>query len=116
MLHKIGTTAELPTMASRLPGTIYTDLCTEINFLDAEYGSNRDYLQTGGYAVILETADDLTAFSHIVNYESHPCEWAVEIGEPPAYITATYVLSNDFAITLYLPRDITPNTILNELE
>ena len=116
MLYRIGTTAELPTMETQLPATIYAALCIDISFLDSEYGSDRNYLQTGGYAVILGTTEDLLECRRIIDYERHPCEWVRAVGQEPTYIIASYVLNNDFSVTLYLPRTITPNTILNELE
>ena len=116
MLYRIGTKKELLTVEPTLPASVYTDLCTGICFLDYEYGEDRDYLQIGGYAVLVENKEDLAEFKHILDYERHPCEWVLRAGDHCGYISALYILNNDFSITLYLPLAIAPDAILHELE
>lgn len=43
-----------------------------------------------------------------------PCEWVNRLD--CGWLSALYVLSNSFTVTLLLPRDIAPDVILQELE
>lgn len=116
MLYRIGTEQELAILSNRLPERTFTDLvqCTVV--LDAEYGEERDYLEVGGYSLVVETAEDLEEAKKIINYDTHPCEWAIHAGKGTGYIEALYLLNDDYSIMLFLPQAIAPDTILNDLE
>ncbi len=103
-------------MESKLPEPVYTDLYTGIVVLDAEYGADRDYKDIGGYSVILETIEDLAELRQIVDYERHPCEWAVEESCNCGYLAALFILNDDFSIMAYMPIAIAPNIILKDME
>ena len=116
MLYRIGTKRELPIVANKLPERVYTELLRSIAILDAEYGEHRNYLLSGGYSLIAETIDDLSRLKATIDYESRLCEWATRIGKDTDYISALYILNDDFSIMLYMPRYIAPDIILKELE
>lgn len=116
MLYRIGTKRELPTVASKIPERVYSELYTGTVVLDAEYGAERDCLQTGGYSLIVETADDLAAFKAVIDYENHPCEWATRLGRDSGWLSALYLLNDDYAIVAFMPMAIAPAAILNDLE
>ena len=86
--------------------------------LESEYsnGTDRDYTMVGGYSIVLENKDDLAEFKRIINYEEHPCEWAVRESRGCEYINALYIINDDFSIMVYMPIFIAPTAILNELE
>lgn len=116
MLYRIGTQKEIPSICSKLPECAARELlrCTAV--LDTEYGENRNYLESGGYTLILEEAKDLTELRKIINYDTHPCEWANRIGEAGEYISALYLLNDDFSVVALLPSVIAPDAILKDLE
>lgn len=114
MLCTIGTAHELSLLPAHLPERVVTEVLTGLVVLDAEYGEDRDYRESGGYSVIAETIEDITALKGIIDYTLHPCEWATRID--PAWISALYILNNDFSIMVYLPIAIAPESILTELE
>lgn len=116
MLYRIGTKKELPMVANKLPERVYTELLRGIVILDAEYGEDRNYLLTGGYSLIVETADDLPRLKVSIDYEAHLCEWATRIGRETGYISALYIINDDFSIMVYMPQSAAPDIILNELE
>lgn len=116
MLYRIGTKQELPTVASRLPESVYTELLRGTTILDAEYGESRNYLLSGGYSVIVETRDDLAQLKTIVDYDTHPYEWVTRIGKDSGYLSVLYLFNNDYSVVVYLPTAIASNTILIELE
>ena len=116
MLYRIGSEKELAPMKAKLPKQVYEDLCTGVIVLDSEYGADRDYLQEGGYSVVIETADDLAEVKAIVDYERHPAEWVVKESRNCGYLCALYIMNNDFSIMLYMPIAIAADAILKDLE
>lgn len=113
MLYKLGTIRELTEQAISLPEPAMTELVTSLTILDSEYGEDRDYLQEGGYSVIIETAEDILQFKAIVDYDAHPCEWATRQG---SFVSALFLLNDDYAIMAFMPLAIAPRSILEELE
>lgn len=116
MLYRIGTQKEIPSLQARLPECAAKELlrCTAV--LDVEYGAERNYIESGGYTLILEDAKDLAELRKVINYDTHPCEWANRIGETGEYISVLYLLNDDFSVVVLLPSDFAPNAILNDLE
>ena len=115
MLYTIGTTAEIPTLPSHFPEKLVTEIFQGLVILDAEYEPTRNYLEVGGYSAILETKEDIQKFSHIINLETRQPEWATWISSTD-YISALYILNNDFSIMAYMPLTIAPTIIRKELE
>ena len=116
MLYRIGTEHEFPILANKLPERVLTEILRGIVILDAEYGADRDYLLEGGYSLIVESAEDISQIKKIINYDTHPCEWATRIGRDTGYLSALYLLNDDFSIMVYIPIAIAPDTILRDLE
>ena len=115
MLYTIGTAHELSILPYHLPQELALEILAGLVILDAEYGESRNYYESGGYSVIAETIEDIPGLKCIIDYEKHPCEWATRIGRT-GYISALYILNNDFSILVYLPLNSAPAAILNELE
>lgn len=115
MLCRIGTTKEIPTLPCQLPDKVRTELLQGLVVLDCEYGLDRDCLSSGGYSLIAEISEDIPKLKEIIDYDTHPCEWATQIGNT-GYISALFILNNDFSIMVYMPRSIAPEAIINELE
>ena len=115
MLYTIGTTTEISTLPSHFPEKLVTEIFQGLVILDAEYEPTRNYLEVGGYSAILETKEDIQEFSHVINIETRQPEWATFIGNT-GYISALYILNNDFSIMCYMKSDIIPEIIRKELE
>lgn len=116
MLYMVGTMRETDTLAEKLPDSVFTELIRGIAILDCEYGEDRDYRNYGGYSLVAETAEDVRAVKSHVDYESHLCEWVTRIGRDSGYLSALYIMNNDFSIMLYLPSAIAPDVLLEEVE
>ena len=114
MLYTYGTTAEVYATGHRFPEPVFTELLTGCVVLDSDYGEDRDYYSSGGYSLIIESADDLPAMKELLDYDSFPCEWATRIGTTD-FISALYILDNDFCVMLFMPESIAPQSILTEL-
>ena len=115
MLYTIGTAHELSLLPYHLPEELVTEVLTGLVVLDAEYEESRNYFESGGYSVIAENIEDIPGLKAIIDFEKHPCEWATKIGRT-GFVSALYILNNDFSIMAYLPQDICPTAIINELE
>lgn len=116
MLYQIGTERELSMLENKLPERVMAELqhCTIV--LDVEYGRERDYLEEGGYSLVVETVEDLAEVKKVIDYDTHPCEWATRVGRGTGYISALYLLNDDYSVMLFLPLEIAPETILRDLE
>lgn len=115
MLYCVGTAQETTTIQSLFPGKVVEEVLTGAVVRDAEYGCNRDYKKIGGYSLLAETKKDIQRFKDIINYETHPCEWATRIGST-GYVSALYILNDDFTIDIFMPLAIAPEAILKDLE
>lgn len=115
MLYTYGTTAEVYATAERFPDPVFTELLTGCVVLDSDYGEDRDYYSSGGYSLVAETADDLAAMKELLDYDSFICEWVTRIRDS-GYISALYILDNDFCVMLFMPESIAPQVLLSELE
>ena len=115
MLYTIGTVHELSILPYHLPEELITEVLTGLVVLDAEYEESRNYFESGGYSVIAENIEDIPGLKAIIDFEKHPCEWATKIGRT-GFVSALYILNNDFSNMVYLPQDIAPTEIITELE
>ena len=116
MLHVVGTLCETDKLETKLPVSVFTELVRGIAILDCEYGENRNYREYGGYSLIAETMEDVYAVKNYVDYEAHPAEWVTSIGKDSGYLSALYIMNDDFSIMLYLPAAVAPDIILEKVE
>ena len=115
MLYTIGTAHELSILPKHLPQELVLEILAGLVILAAEYGESRHYYESGGYSAIAENIEDIPGLKAIIDYEKHTCEWATKIGRT-GFVSALYILNNDFSIMVYLPQAIAPTAIINELE
>lgn len=115
MLYTLGTAHELALLPSHLPQRLVEEILQGLTVLDCEYGEDRHYLQSGGYSVLADSIEDIPSLKAILPIDKHPCEWATRIGRT-GYVSALYILNNDFSIMVYLPESIAPTEIITELE
>ena len=114
MFYRIGTVKEMRPLYDRFREVVTDKLyyCTKV--LDDIYGADRDYLQSGGYSLIAETADDLSGMREIIDFDTHPCEWVDRLDAE--YLSALYLLNDDFSVVVFMPIAIAPTALLSELE
>lgn len=114
MLYRIGTVKEIDDIRNKFPEAVIEQLhyCTKT--LDDDYGADRDYLQSGGYSMLAESKEDLADIQPIIDFETHPCEWADRLdGE---FLSALYLMNDDYSIVVFMPIAIAPSTLLSDLE
>lgn len=115
MLYRIGTVKEIRPLYDKFHEDVIAQMyhCTKV--LDDIYGAERNYLQSGGYSLIAETLEDVSAIQKkIIDFDTHPCEWADPLGGD--YLSALYLLNDDFSIVVFMPIAIAPPALLSELE
>lgn len=115
MLYQLGTAKEVAMLPKHLPEQLLTEVFTGLYVLDSEYGFDRDYRESGGFSLIAETADDLPALNAVINTSIHAPEWATRIGRT-GFVSALYIMNDDFSIMVYLPLEIAAVPIKLELE
>lgn len=108
MLYKIGLSSELVSLESVLPGAVIDSLRVNLEVLDAEYGAERNYLQVGGYALIAENREDIQQMFKTIP-RGKPSEWVELVGEDQRYVSALYLLNDDFAVLVYFPAALAPD-------
>ncbi len=115
MLAEIGSLADLERLCDRLPSEAYDYLLSAVTALNRAYGTDRDYRKTGGYSAVAFDSFDIDLFRQaIVDFDCHPCEYARSVGND--FISALFVMSNDFSVELLMPKAIAPEIILSDLE
>lgn len=116
MRYKIGTAQEANSLCSQLPPAVAEKLLRSISLIDAWYGSARDYLEVGGYSILIETSEDIAELKTIIDIDNHPCEWCSRIDENGEYLYAIYLMNDDFTITVFMPTAIAPDSIIKDLD
>lgn len=115
LLYRVATQTDLATLPISLPDRALTELLQCTIILDIEYGKDRDPMQSGGYSLVAEASADLEEVKKIIDYDTHPCEWATRLGNS-GYLSALYLLNDDYSIVLFMPISIAPEAILKDLE
>ena len=114
MLRKVGTEKEITEEVIKgLPKEVVRELLRSTIILDYEYGAERDYLLSGGYSLIAETSSDVEEMGEVIDFIEHPCEWAFLM---QGYVSALYLLNDDYSIVVFIPVGIAPEVLLEEAE
>lgn len=111
----LGTTKECVALCDRLPQRVYEEMLRGIAVLSAEFGEERNYLDVGGFSLIADTEEDLRKARELFDDRWHYCEWATRLGDT-GYVSALYLLSNEFSIMLYTKESLANEDILENLE
>ena len=113
MLYRIGTEKEITdAVIQKLPYEVVRELLRSTIIIDYAYGPERDYLLSGGYSLIAESAEDVEEIRKIVNFHIHPCEWVELVC---GYICALYLLNDDYGIVVYIPKTAAPDVLKHEI-
>ena len=71
-------------------------------------------MESGGYSLIAETLEDVNQIRAIIDFEQHLPEWVDRLDGD--YLSALYLLNDDYSIVVFMPTAIAPETLLHELE
>ena len=112
MVYPIGTHRQLQAIKTKIPALVLKEISDVIESLNDLYGKERDFYNVGGYIIFTETREDIFQFQkEILDYTVHPCEWYYKIDD---YIFASFLLNNDFTITLITYKTLIPQEILED--
>lgn len=111
----LGTTKECAALYGYLPQRVIGEVLRGLAVLDAEYGTQRNYFESGGYSLIADTKEDLYWIRKVFDDRRHFCEWATKLGDS-GFCSALYLLSNEFSVMLYVPITLANNDILENME
>ena len=115
MLYRIGHKKDVYSCGCKFPRRALQEVYTGLMILDEEYGYDRNCELEGGYSILAETAEDVAAIKQYVDYDKHPPEWVTSIS-CTKIISALFIMNNDFSIMVYMPQEVAPQSLLNELE
>ena len=113
MLCKVGTVRDIASLPISLPKNVYEELLRCTLVLDMEYGANRDFMESGGYSLIVENAEDMQKAKDIIDFDYHYPEWVDRHG---SYLAALYLMNDDYSIVLFSPLTVAPKAILDDME
>lgn len=111
----LGTTKECVALYGYLPQRVIDEVLRGLAVLDAEYGTERNYFESGGYSLVADTKEDLYWTRKVFDDRIHSCEWATRLGSS-GYCSALYLLTNEFSVMLYIPIALANNDILENME
>ena len=113
MLYKLGKVSDL----RKLPiseDSVVPIVEKILNILDKEYGENRNIEEDdGGYILYASYGTKPNEFTKYFNYEKYLCE---EIELRNGYAIVTYLLNNEYSVTLVLHKEDLPEMLRKELE
>ena len=113
MLYKIGTEKELPIVEKKLPYAVFKELFKSTVLLDYAYSPERNSDEVGGFSLIAENAADVAEMGKYIHFETHPCEWCDLVD---GYTVSLFLQNDDFSVVLFIPLEITPEILRQELE
>lgn len=115
MLYRLGHKKDVYRCGCKFPKRALDEVYSGLMILDEEYGFERNWEQSGGYSILAETEEDVAAIKQYIDYDKHPPEWVTSISYTKI-ISALFIMNNDFSIMVYMPQEIAPQSLLNELE
>ena len=111
----LGTVRECKELEGKLPQRVCAEILRGLVVIDSEFGPERDYLNVGGFSLIADTEEDLRRARDLFDDRWHYCEWATKIADS-GYVSALYLLSNEFSVMLYTKESLANEDILENLE
>ena len=118
-MKKIGTKKDCEALTG-LPPPVHGKIEETIALLNFYYGENRNIdKDLGGYVLLIETQEDLKEIKKFLSMDSKDIvseftdiiKWNGE----NVYTISLMLISNDFSVSLIIPYQMTPTTLLKDL-
>lgn len=86
-----------------------------LKVLDTEYGANRNYNNDGGYVIVVEKLEDFNEMKKNTHIDCDEviAEYVDKIvcSNEEVYTNSLILCNNDYAITLIIPMELTPQNL-----
>jgi len=119
MTFKFGTVKEIEAIEYVLPTELYRAAHSIVTALDTEYGADREvYNSDGGCVLILGNVQDLreaAARYPQIGKGAHELANVVKCAGGN-WVNVLYITNNDYGVDVYMPKTITPQAIIDDLE
>ena len=119
MLYEFGTAKEIKAIKGKIPDALYQTALNIVKTLDENYGADRDVdSEDGGFVLVLQNVQDIeeAAYWDIRLDEGNHEHVNLVKCEDGDYINALYIMNNEFGVNVFLPKDIAPQILLDDLE
>ena len=115
MVYKLGTSKDMSMLASvTVPHAVRCALQGDLAILDREYGAERNIDHSdGGFLLYCTPGTKPVEIKPFFNPDKHVPEWAEPLRDEPAYTMALYLLTNDYAVELFVATQDVENIISN---
>lgn len=114
MIYKIGNLADMKALPEMNQG-IFAVIHSYASILTKVYGADRNIdLDDGGYILYIERYSKETELKEYFDYTQHTIEYFDILDDN--YVSVTYLLNNEFAVTIVIATDDLPKEIEKELE
>ena len=112
MVYKIGTTNDLESLPY-IPSDIREVIVNDVTILDKNYGCDRDVdNDDGGYVIYCPPETELEDLKEVFDYTSLTPEFVNLVSY---YCHAVYVISNEYAVSVFMAIDDAPKEITDEI-
>lgn len=118
---RLGTVAEL-NKAESFPKELQDEMKTHLAILDDNYGKDRDIIKDlGGYLLVVQSEEEMPEVNKLLNMDltvdAIP-EFVdiIRCGNTKVYTISLILLSSDYAVVLIMPFEITPLSLLSQIE
>ena len=113
LIHYLGRESEIATLSKHFPKAVIKKLHHILGVLDECYGKHRNYFSSGGYCLIIGTAEDLHTIDDVVSLGGILYEWVEQIGD---HLCALTLKGDDFSIVLFMPINISPKALIQQMK
>ena len=110
----VGTLNEVQKLKGMFLDSLLDAVSKDCEILDAEYGDDRNYCVSGGFAVIVECIEDFEHLRKIINFNIYMYEFFNVIADT-SYVSAVYVINDDYAISVFMPLTLAPTSIIESI-
>ena len=119
MLYKFGTATEIKPIKGKIPDVLFQTALNIVKALDDNYGIERDVDgEDGGYVLILQNVQGITEAADLdiqLGEDIHEHVNLIKCADGD-YVNVLYLANNEFGINVFLPKDIAPQILLDDLE
>jgi hypothetical protein len=103
----LGTVEECGALDGQLPQRVYDEVLRGLAVLEP--------YETGSFSIVADTETDLAKARVVFDDRTHYCEWATRLGNS-GYVSALYLLNNEFSVILYTKESLANEDVLENLE